>query len=124
MRERLRAKRGFILTVVMVTVLGVVGLVCLPLAGAGEGKSIAQKVRDAKTAADQQAIAAFFAKEAQAAQQRAKQHSELKDAYAAKPNMQTMVSRCDVLVKHYQEIAEELETMAKVSSYLDFLGRL
>jgi hypothetical protein len=58
-------------------------------------ESIAQRVREAKTPADQQAIAAVFAKEAQAAQQKAKEHRQLKDAYATKPDMQTMVSHCD-----------------------------
>jgi Tfp pilus assembly protein PilE len=115
MRESLRRKRGFTpAIVVVVAVLGIVAFVSLPLGIAGEGKSIVQRVRTAKTPADQQAIAAVFEKEAQAAQQKAKEHSQLKDVYAAKPDMQPMVSHCDMLVKHYEEIATELTAMAEL----------
>jgi hypothetical protein len=123
MRERLRAKRGTIPTIAVVAMLGMVVLVSVPWGVAGEGKSLAQKVRDAKTPAEQQAIAAVFEKEAQAAQQKAKQHSQLKDAYAAKPDMQMMVSHCDALVKHYQEIAKDLEDMAKMHKQMATMAR-
>jgi hypothetical protein len=123
MRERLRAKRGFIHTAVVVAVLGLVAAVSLPFGIAGEGDNIAQKVRDAKTPADQQAIAAVFEKEAQAAQQKAKQHSELKDAYAAQSDMHMMVSHCDTLVKDYQEIAKELTTMAEMHKKMAGMAR-
>jgi hypothetical protein len=123
MRERLRAKRGFIHTTVVVAVLGIVALVSLPLGIAGEGGNIVQKVRNAKTPADQQAIAAVFAKEAQAAEQKAKQHSQLKAAYAAKPDMQVMVSHCDMLVKDYQEIAKELGAMAEMHKKMAGMAR-
>jgi len=123
MRERLRTKRGIIPTIAMVVALGIVALVSVPWGVAGEGKSIAQKVRDAKTPAEQQAIAVVFEKEAQAAQQKAKQHSQLKDAYAAKPDMQMMVSHCDALVKHYQEIAKNLEDMAKMHKQMATMAR-
>jgi hypothetical protein len=123
MRERLRGKRGFTPTiVVVVAVLGIVAFVSLPLGIAGEGKSIVQRVRTAKTPADQQAIAAVFEKEAQAAQQKAKEHSQLKDAYAAKPDMQTMVSHCDMLVKDYQDIAKELGAMAEMHKKMAGMG--
>jgi hypothetical protein len=62
MRERLRANRGFIHTAVVVAVLGIVAAVSLPFGVAGEGDNIAQKVRDAQTPAEQQAIAAVFEK--------------------------------------------------------------
>jgi hypothetical protein len=123
MRERLRAKRGFIHTAVVVAVLGLVAAVSLPFGLAGEGDNIAQKVRDAKTPADQQAIAAVFEKEAQAAQQKAKEHSQLKDVYAGKSDMQMMVSHCDMLVKHYQEIATELTTMAEMHKKMAGMAR-
>jgi hypothetical protein len=122
MRERLRAKRGFIHTAVVVAVLGLVAAVSLPFGLAGEGDNIAQKVRDAKTPADQQAIAAVFEKEAQAAQQKAKEHSQLKDVYAAQPDMHTMVSHCDMLAKHYQEIATELTAMAEMHKKMAGMG--
>src|ERR687887_2471559 len=123
MRERLRMKSRITPTIAIVAVLGIVALVSVPWGVAGEGKSIAQKVRDAKTPAEQQAIAAAFEKEAQAAQQRAKEHSQLKDAYAAKPDMQMMVSHCDALVKHYQEIAKDLEDMAKMHKQMATMAR-
>jgi len=113
---------GFTPTIAVVAVLGIMALVSLPLGTAGEGKNIVQKVRDAKTPADQQAIAAFFEKEAQAAQQVAQQHSELKAVYAAKPDMQMMVSHCDMLVKDYQEIAKELEVMAEMHKKMAKMG--
>jgi hypothetical protein len=122
MRERLRAKRVFIHTAVVIAVLGIVALVSLPAGIAGERGNIVQKVRNAKTPADQQAIAAFFAKEAQAAEQKAKEHSQLKDAYAAKPDMQMMVSHCDMLIKDYQEIAKELTTMAEMHKKMAGMG--
>jgi hypothetical protein len=96
----------------VVAVLSIVAFVSLPLATAAQGKSIVQMVRTAKTPADQRAIAAVFEKEAKAAQQKAKEHSQLKDIYAAQPDMQTMVSHCDMLVKQYQQIATELTAMA------------
>ena len=123
MRERLKAKRGVTPTIAMVVVLEMVAFVSVPWGVAGEGKSIAQKVREAKTPAQQQAIAAAFEKEAKAAQQKAKQHSQLKDAYAAKPDMQMMVSHCDALVKHYQEIAKDLEDVAKMHKQMATMAR-
>ena len=83
---------------------------------------VVQRVRDAKTPADEQAIAAFFETEAKAAQQAAKRHSELKAVYAAKPDMQMMVSHCDMLVKDYQEIAKELEVMAEMHKKMAKMG--
>jgi hypothetical protein len=123
MSERLRGTRGFsLLIIVVVAVLSIVAFVSLPLGTAGEGKSIVQMVRAAKTPADQRAIAAVFEKEAQAAQQKAQEHSQLKDVYAAKPDMQTMVSHCDMLVKHYQEIATELTAMAEMHKKMAGMG--
>jgi hypothetical protein len=122
MSKRLRAKRRFTPTIAVV-VLGIIALVPLCLGVAGEGDTIVQKVRDAKTPADEQAIAAFYAKEAQAAQQEAKLHSQLKDAYAAKPDMQAMVSHCDMLVKHYQDIAQELGVMAEMHKKMGGMAR-
>jgi hypothetical protein len=122
MSKRLRAKRRFTPTIAVV-VLGIMALVPLCLGVAGEGDTIVQKVRAAKTPADEQAIAAFYAKEAQAAQQEAKLHSQLKDAYAAKPDMQAMVSHCDMLVKHYQDIAQELGVMAEMHKKMGGMAR-
>jgi hypothetical protein len=123
MSERLRGKRGFSLSIaVVLAVLSIVAFVSLPLGIAGEGKSIVQMVRAAKTPADQRAIAAVFEKEAQAAQQKAKEHGQLKDVYAAKPDMQTMVSHCDMLVKQYQEIATELTAMAEMHKKMGAMG--
>jgi hypothetical protein len=123
MSERLTAKKRFTAAIAVGAMLGIVALVFLPLGIAGEGENIAQKVRDAKTPADHQAIAAVFEKEAQAAQQAAKQHSQLKDAYAKKPDMQMMVSHCDTLVKHYQEIAKDLGAMAEMHKKMGGMAR-
>jgi hypothetical protein len=123
MSKRLSAQRRFTPTiVVVVAVLGIMAFVSLPLGKAGQGKSLVQRVRDAKTPADQKAIAAIFEKEAPAAQQQAKRHSQLKDVYAAKPDMQSMVSHCDMLVTHYQEIATELTAMADMHKTMSGMG--
>jgi hypothetical protein len=123
MSERLRGKRAFSLTIlVVIAVLSIVAFVSLPLDTAGEGKSIVQMVRAAKTSADQRAIAAVLEKEARAEQQKAKEHSQLKDVYAVKPDMQTMLSHCDMLVKHYQEIATELTAMAEMHKKMGAMG--
>jgi hypothetical protein len=124
MSKRLRAKSRFTPTIVaVVAVLSIVAFVALPLGTAGEGKSLVQMVRAAKTPADHQAIAAVFEKEAQAAQQQAKEHSQLKDVYAAKPDMQLMVSHCDMLAKQYQEIATELTAMAEMHKNMGGMAR-
>jgi hypothetical protein len=107
MRERLRTKSGITPIIAIVAVLGMVALVSVPWGVAGEGKSLAQQVRDAKTPA----------------QQKAKQHSQLKDAYAVKPDMHMMVAHCDALVKHYQEIAKDLEDMAKMHKQMATMAR-
>jgi hypothetical protein len=107
----------------VVAVLGIMMLVSLPWGVAGEGENIAQKVRDAKTPADHQAIAAFFEQEAYAAQQEATLHGQLQDTYAEKPDMQMMVSHCETLVKHYQEIAKDLKTMAEMHKKMAGMGR-
>jgi hypothetical protein len=123
MSERLRGTRGVsLIIVVAVAVLSIVAFVSLPLATAAQGKSIVQMVRTAKTPADQRAIAAVLEKEAQAAQQKAKEHSQLKDVYAAQPDMQTMVSHCDMLVKQYQQIATELTAMAEMHKKMASMG--
>jgi hypothetical protein len=125
MRERLRGTRGFSLTIVVaVAVLSLVACVSLPSATAAQGKSLVQMVRTAKTPADQRAIAAVFEKEAKAAQQKAKEHSQLKDVYAAQPDMQTMVSHCDMLVQQYQQIATELTAMAEMHEKMAGMGAM
>ena len=123
MSKRLSAKRRFTPTITVVAVLGIMMLVSLPWGVAGEGESIVQKVRDAKTPADHQAIAAFFEKETQAAQQEAKLHGELQDTYAENPNMPMMVSHCEMLVKRYYEIATDLKTMAEMHKKMAGMGR-
>ena len=123
MRERLRAKRVFIHTAVVVAVVGILALVSLPFGLAGEGDNIAQKIRQAKTPADHQAIAAFYEKEAQDARQEAKQHNQLKDAYATMPDMNMMVPHCDTLVKQYQEVGKELDAMAEMHKKMAGMAR-
>jgi hypothetical protein len=123
MSERLRGTRGFSLTIVVaVAVLSIVAFVSLPWASAAQRKGLVQMVRTAKTPADQRAIAAALEKEAQAAQQKAKEHSQLKDVYAAQPDMQAMVSHCDMLVKQYQQIATELTAMAEMHKKMAGIG--
>ena len=123
MRKGLRAKRGVTPTIAVGAVLGIMALVSLPWGIAGEEEDIVQKVHDAKTPADHQAIAAFFEKEVQAAQQEAKLYGQLQDTYAEKPDMQMIISHCEMLVKHYQDIAKELGAMAEMHKKLGEMAR-
>jgi hypothetical protein len=123
MSQRLRVKKWFTPTIAVVAVSVIIALVPLPWSTAGEEKNIVERARDAKTPADHQAIAAIYEKEAQAVQQAATRHSELKAVYAAKPDMQMMVSHCDTLIKDFQEIAKELQVMAEMHKKMGGTGR-
>jgi hypothetical protein len=123
MCKRLAAKRGSVHAVAVVVMLGILAFISLPFSSAGESKSIPQKIRTAKSSADQQALATFFQKEAQAAQRQATRHLQMKEAYAAVPNMQTMVAHCDAIAKQYQEIAKELTSMAEMHKEMAAMAR-
>ncbi len=102
-------------TVVIVAVLGMVAFVYLPFSSADEWDDIQQKIRDAKTAADHQALAAFYEKEAQAAHKLHNTHVTMEAAYAASRIRQEKgrpTEHCRVIAEKYRDMAKEYETLA------------
>jgi hypothetical protein len=102
-----------------VTVVGIITTAYLSFSAAGEWESIEQKIREAKTPADHQAIAAFYAQEAPAARELSAKYLLMREVYAAARAME----RKDRAGEHYvfiakkykyQEMAKEYETFAAV----------
>jgi hypothetical protein len=88
-----------------------------PVSFAMEGAEIEQKVQQAKTRADHDAIALFYAQEAQTARQQSVTHEKLSNSYikAGPVRRRTpLAAHCDLLAKKYGEIAKEAEAMAKL----------
>jgi len=101
---------------VVLLVIGALGY--LSLGFAEEGKNIEQMLAEAKTPADHEVIAAFYAKEAEAAQKKQAEHHKMQDLYAATPALKTKsttaIDHCAGLVKKYKEIAEDYQALAKL----------
>jgi hypothetical protein len=101
--------------VVMAAVVGVIAFVCPPFSFADEWDDLPQKIRDAKTPADHQALAAFYEKEAQAAHKLHNIHVNMEPAYAASRIMQEKgrpVEHCRVVAEKYRDVAKEYEALA------------
>jgi hypothetical protein len=89
----------------------------LPFSSAGEWQDMAQKIREGKTPADHQAIAAFYRQEAQKAQELSAKHFPMREVYAAARAMQQKDragEHCAFIAKKYREMAKEYETLAAV----------
>jgi hypothetical protein len=102
-----------------VAVLGSLAIITLPVGLAGERENFQQKVREAKTPADHQALAAFYATEAQTARQDSVQHLAMRDAYAAIPVLREKGkadAHCEAIAKRYQRIATEYEALVSSST--------
>jgi hypothetical protein len=102
--------------VAVVAVLGLMAVLSLPFGSAQPGDDIEQKIRQAKTPADHQALAAWYEKEAQAAQQLASKHFMMREVYAAARAVQQKDragEHCAFIAKLYQEM-EEYETLAAI----------
>jgi hypothetical protein len=102
---------------VVAAMLGIVASAYLPFSTARERGYLDQKLREAKTPAEHQAIAAFYEQEAQAARELAAKYLLMRDVYAAA----RAVERKDragehyvFIAKKYQEMANEYETLAAV----------
>ncbi|MGH8069547.1 MAG: hypothetical protein ACRERE_30775 [Candidatus Entotheonellia bacterium] len=103
--------------VAAVAVLGFMAVISLPFGSAQPGDDIEQKIREAKTSADHLALAAWYEKEAQAAQQLASKHFMMREVYAAARAMQQKDragEHCAFIAKKYQEMAKEYETLAAI----------
>jgi hypothetical protein len=99
--------------VAAVAVMGFMAVISLPAGSAQPGDDIAQQIREAKTPADHQALAAWYEKEAQTAQQLANKHLMMRQVYAAARAMERKDQageNCAFIAKKYQEMAKEYET--------------
>jgi hypothetical protein len=74
--------------VAAVAVLGFVAVTSLSVGSVQPGDDIEQQIREAKTPADHQALATWYEKEAQAAQQLASKHLMMRQVYAAARSME------------------------------------
>lgn len=101
---------------VVLTSAGIV-LCCVPASFAVDGTEIEQKIQQAKTRADHEAIAEFYEQEAQTARQQSVAHEKLSKSYikAGPVRRKTPLSaHCDTLAKKYMEIVKESEALAKL----------
>lgn len=74
-----------------------------------------QKIREAKTPADHQAIAAFYDNKAQEDHQLHTKHLAMRDAYTAIPAPREKGkadAHCEITAKQYQEMAKEYAALA------------
>jgi hypothetical protein len=118
MRGAQRSRMRWLRTILaVVAVLGFMAVISLPIGSAQPGDDIELQIREAKTPADHQALAAWYAKEAQAAQQLASKHFMMREVYAAARAMQQhdrAGEHCAFVAKKYQEMAQEYETLAAI----------
>lgn len=106
-------------TLAAVAGLGLMVVISLPFVLAQPGDTIEQQIREAKTPADHQALATWYEKEAQAAQQLASKHFMMRQVYAAARAMERhdqAGEHCAFVAKKYQEMAKEYETLAAIHS--------
>src|SRR5215467_8410535 len=89
----------------------------LPLTVAQDEKAIEQKITEAKTPADHEAIAAYYDKQAQEAHQQQAEHQQFSKSYSSIPVLKTKtgaVAHCDSIAKKYEGIAKDYEALAKM----------
>ena len=101
----------------MVGILVGVALGYLPCSTAEEGTNIEQRITQAQTPADHEALAAYYDKEAQAAHQKQAEYLQFSKSYSTLPTLQTKtgaVAHCNTIAKGYEELAEEYEALAKI----------
>lgn len=99
----------------VLAVLAALALTVLPPGSAEEATNVEQMIANAKTAADHEAIAAFYEKEAQAAHAKHLQHQKMSDSYAKIPVLEKKagaVAHCNTIAKNYAEMAKEYEALA------------
>ena len=116
-RAQKRRMRWLRTIMAVVAVLGFMAVISLPFGSAQPGDDIEQKIRQAKTPADHQAIAAWYEQEAQAAHQLASRYFVMREVYAAARAMERKDragEQCVFIAKKYQEMAKEYETLARL----------
>jgi hypothetical protein len=107
--------------VAAVAVLGFMAVISPPAGSAQPGGNIELQIREAKTPADHQALAAWYAKEAQAAQQLASKYVMMREVYAAARAMERKDRAGEqyaFVAKQYREKAQEYETLAAIHSMM------
>jgi hypothetical protein len=117
MRAQKGGMRRWRTTLAAVSGLGLMVVISLPFVLAQPGDTMEQQIREANTPADHQALATWYEKEAQAAQQLASKHFMMRDVYAAARAMERKDQageHCAFVAKKYQEMAKEYETLAAV----------
>ena len=101
--------------VMMVIATGTFGY--LSLSTAQEEKNLEQMISNAKTAADHEAIAAYYDQEAQAAHTKHEEHLKLQASYANTPHLASktgLPAHCKQIATDYDKIAKEYESLAKM----------
>jgi hypothetical protein len=114
-----RAQRGGMrqlgIIVAVVGVLGCLGVILPPVGLAQPGGTIELNIRQEKTPADHQALAALYEQEAKAANQLATRYFVMRDTLAAARAVQQKDRAGEhwaFMAKKYQEMAKEYETLA------------
>jgi hypothetical protein len=103
--------------VAAIAVLGLMAVISPPVGLAQPGDNIEQKIRDAKTLADHQALAAWYEQEAQAAHQLASGYFVMRDVLAAARAVEQKNRAGEhwaFIAKKYQEMAKEDEILAAI----------
>jgi hypothetical protein len=101
----------------VVAVLGFLTVISPPVGLAQPGDTIKQKIREAKTPADHQDLAAWYEQEAQAARQLATRYFVMRDVLAAAQAVEQKNRAGEhwaFIAKQYQEMAKEYEILAAV----------
>jgi hypothetical protein len=101
--------------VAAVAVLGFMAVISPPVGSAQPGGNIELQIREAKTPADHQALAAWYEKEAQADQQLASKYVMMREVYAAARSMERKDRAGEqyaFIAKKYQKMAQEYDSLA------------
>jgi hypothetical protein len=100
--------------VMMVLATGTLGYLSVSMAE--EGTNLEQMIMNAKTAADHEAIAAYYEKEAQAAHAKHAEHQKMGEWYKKNPtvNKSGFSTHCDILAADDNKTAKEYEALAKL----------
>jgi hypothetical protein len=104
-------------TITFVLALMIIGtLGYSPVGSAEEGKNVEQMIAQAKTPADHEAIAAYYDKEAQAAQAKHAEHQKMEEWYKKNPalNKSGFSTHCDLIAANYDKTAKEYEALGKL----------
>ena len=88
----------------------------LSVSTAQEEKNLERIISNAKTAADHEAIAAYYEKEAQALHAKHAEHQKMSEWYKKNPtvNKSGFSTHCDIIAANDNKTAKEYEALAKL----------